>query len=331
LVRKVVQALRRAGAVGRLVVAVSGGPDSVALLRALREAGAGPLLAAHLNHQLRGAESDGDEAFVRELCDGLSVECRCGRIDMRGAAGSERGNLEAVARRLRYDWLARVAAEAGAGWVATGHTADDQAETVMHRLLRGAGLKGLRGIAARRGLAAGVALVRPLLAATREEVMAYLGAAGQAYRQDSTNFDPTLTRNRIRHRLLPLLAAEFNPHVAAGLGRLAEQAEETYAQEEAEARALLAAAELPRAGLLLVFDRTPLAEAPRPRVREMFRLVWEREAWPMADMGFESWERVATAALGGAAADLPGGIHICGRERVIQVGTTSHCKIEIAK
>ena len=137
-----------------------------------------------------------------------------------------------MARRLRYDWLTRVAGEAGAGWVATGHTANDQAETVLHRLLRGAGLRGLRGIAARRPLAAGVGLVRPLLDATRDEVMAYLEAIGQAYRQDSSNLDPALTRNRIRHQLLPRLAAEYNPQIVAVLGRLAGQAEEVYGAEE---------------------------------------------------------------------------------------------------
>ena len=319
LVRQVEQVLRRSGVAGGLVVAVSGGPDSVALLRALREVrGVGPLVAAHLNHQLRGDESDADEAFVRDLCAGLSLDCRCERRDMRAEAGGD--NLEAVARRLRYEWLVRVAGEAGAGWVATGHTADDQAETVLHRLLRGTGLKGLRGIAVRRELAPGVALVRPLLTTTRTEVMAYLNEIGQAYRQDSTNLDPAFTRNRIRHRLLPLLAVEYSPEIVACLSRLAEQAEEVYAAEEEQARTLLATAELPRAGAVLVFDAGQLAAAPRQRVREMFRLVWEREGWSMGAMGFDAWERVAAAALGETGpADLPGGVRIRRRGRVVQV------------
>ncbi|HKI38468.1 MAG TPA: tRNA lysidine(34) synthetase TilS [Gemmataceae bacterium] len=322
LVCQVEQSLRRLGVSGGLVVAVSGGPDSVALLRAAREVrGAGLLIAAHLNHQLRGPESDADEAFVRDLCAGLSLDCRYERLDVRGVAGAEGANLEGTARRLRYDWLARVAGEAGAGWVATGHTANDQAETVLHRLLRGAGLKGLRGIAARRGLAAGVAVVRPLLKATRAEVMAYLNEVGQPYRQDRTNLDPRFTRNRIRHQLLPRLAAEYNPKIVAALTHLAEQAEEGYAAEEEQARALLAAAELPPAGTLLVFDRARLAAAPRTRVRELFRLAWEREGWPMGQMGFDAWERVAAVAQGeAAAADLPGGIRIRYRGAVIQVG-----------
>jgi tRNA(Ile)-lysidine synthase len=322
LVCAVEQTLRRCGVAGGLVVAVSGGPDSVALLLALWQVrGLGPLVAAHLNHLLRGEESDADEAFVRALCERLALVCRCERLDVLAAAGSEGGNLEGVARRLRYDWLARVAQDAGARWVATGHTADDQAETVLHRLLRGTGLKGLRGIAARRDLAPGVALVRPLLRATRADVIAYLNEIGQPYRQDSTNLDPAFTRNRLRHDLLPRIAAEYNPEIVACLGRLAEQAEEIFATEEEEVRSLLAAAELPRAGPLLVFDRRRLTVAPRQRVREVFRLLWEREGWPMGEMGFDAWERVASVALGEAAsADLPGGVTIRHHGQVVQLG-----------
>lgn len=321
LVRKVEDALRRSGVAGGLVVAVSGGPDSVALLRALRDVHtSGPLTAAHLNHQLRGAEADADEAFVRDLCAGLSLDCRCGRLDVRRTADAEGGNLEGVARRLRYDWLARVAAEAGASCVTTGHTANDQAETVLHRLLRGTGLRGLRGIALRRPLSAGVSLVRPLLAVTRDEVMAYLDAIGQPYRQDSTNLDPALTRNRIRLQLLPRLAAEYNPQIVAILGRLAGQAEEVYGTEEEQARALLAAAELPRAGALVVLDGVRFGAAPRPQLREALRLLWEREGWPMGQMGFDAWERAAAAAMGETtAADLPGGVRIHRRGRVVRV------------
>jgi len=314
--------LLRCGVSGGLVVAVSGGPDSVALLRALRDArGLGPLVAAHLNHQLRGAESDADELFVRELCDRLSMTFRSQSLDVRAVALAEGANLEGVARRLRYDWFARVAAEEGLGAVATGHTADDQAETVLHRLLRGTGLRGLRGIAARRDLAPGVVLVRPLLTATRAEVMAYLNAMDQSYRQDSTNLDPAFTRNRIRHHLLPLLAAEYNPEIIAVLTRLADQAEAAYAAEEEQARALLAAAELPRAGAVLVFDGERLTAAPRHQVREMFRLVWEREGWSMSAMGFDDWQRVAAVARGAATAtDLAGGVRMRCVGRVVQVG-----------
>jgi tRNA(Ile)-lysidine synthase len=129
------------------VVAVSGGADSVALLRALVEVGCSPLTAAHLNHQLRGADSDADEAFVRDLAKSLGIGFRSTRVDVAKAAAEEGDNLEATARRIRYGWLVEVASEVGVRWIATGHTADDQAETILHRLIRGTGLQGLRGIA----------------------------------------------------------------------------------------------------------------------------------------------------------------------------------------
>src|SRR5262249_4700454 len=204
------------------------------------------------------------------------LEVRCERADVAALAQAEGANVEGHARRLRYDWLARVAREAGAAWGATGHTADDQAETVLHRLLRGAGLKGLRGIAARPPLAPGVGLVRPLLRVTRDEVLTYLAAEGQEYRLDSTNADVERMRNRIRHELLPVLTRDYNPAAVSILGRLAEQAEEIYQSLEAQARALLAEAELPRVGPLLVFDRWRLAEAPPHLAREALRLTWER-------------------------------------------------------
>ncbi len=319
------QCVRAAG-----VVAVSGGPDSVALLRAVlahRGDPPAPVVVAHLNHGLRGADSDSDERFVGQLHAGLAAAAgeplalRCDRIDVRARARQEGANLEATARRLRYDWLGQVAVEAGAGWVATGHTADDQAETVLHRLLRGAGLRGLRGIAVRRPLRHGVELVRPLLGVTRADIVTYLKELGQPYREDHSNADLAFTRNRIRHELLPLLAGRYNPAVSQVLGRLAEQAAELYRQEEEAARALLVAVELPRAGDLLVFDRGRLAAAPRHRAREALRLAWEREGWPAGAMGYLQWDRLAGLAHGEATAlDLPGDIRACARGRVVQLG-----------
>jgi tRNA(Ile)-lysidine synthase len=310
-----------------LVAAVSGGPDSVALARAAAQGcGGRRLVLAHLNHQLRGADSDADEAFVA----GLHASLAAGVLDLRlcserrdvGAQARREGaNLEALARRVRYGWLAEVARREGVRWVLTGHTADDQAETVLHRLLRGAGLQGLRGIAARRPLDGEVCVVRPLLGTTRAEVLAYLSSLGQPFREDTSNRDLRHTRNRIRHELLPHLAANYNPAVVAVLGRLASQADETFAALQEEARALLRAAELPRAGALCILDQASLAAAPRHRVREVFRLLWGREGWPLNGMGYRDWQRLADLAAGGATAlDLAGGVHARRCDRVIQVG-----------
>ena len=207
------------------IVAISGGPDSVALAHAanrLRQQGViGSLHLAHLNHQLRGDESDGDEAFVGELGRAWGVPMSTHRIDIRALAG----NLEDAARRVRYEWLTETARRENAAWIATGHTADDRAETVLHHFLRGSGIAGLAGIAARRRLD-GVDLIRPLLATRRAEIVAYLKAEKQSWRTDSSNADVAFTRNRLRHELLPALERDYNPALVDVLCRTAAQASE---------------------------------------------------------------------------------------------------------
>lgn len=303
-----------------LVVAVSGGPDSVALAHALAAARGGataPLVLAHFNHLLRGADSDADEAFVAELAASLPGAAFTSTRDEVAARG---GNVEAAARRARYRWLAEVARARGLRAVATGHTADDQAETVLHRLLRGAGVEGLRGIAARRELAPGVEVVRPLLGVTRAEVLAYLRQAGQPARHDSSNDDLRYTRNRIRHQLLPLLARDYNPRAAEALARLAAQAAELADDEARAAGGWLARAELPRAGDMVILDIAVLRQAPRRLVRAALRRVWRRERWAMDGMGHAEWERLADLAAADAGAwDLPGGAHARRRAGVLQL------------
>jgi tRNA(Ile)-lysidine synthase len=308
-----------------LVVAVSGGPDSVALLRAIHEmrpAGTLPnLIVAHLNHQLRGAESDADESFVANLAGQLNVCFVRTALDVRRAAEGE--NLEATARRLRYAWLGEVAHAAGVDLIATGHTASDQAETVLLRLLRGAGFQGLRGIAGERQLEAGLRVLRPLRTITRSEVLAYLEDIGQGARHDTSNDDQTLTRNRIRHQLLPLLEADYNPAIARVLVRLADQAEEFFAEEEASAGELLRRAERPRAGSLVVLERAALRTEPRSHLRSLFRAIYRREDWPVDAMPFALWDQMAGAVVGEAVAlDLPAGIRLRVLEHVIQLGQT---------
>jgi tRNA(Ile)-lysidine synthase len=309
-----VEAVRGALAPGRGIVAVSGGADSVALLRSITACGYAPL-AAHVNHQLRGAESDEDERFVQQLADSLGVPFRCVRIDTR----SHGGNLEAIARRLRYQWLHELANETCAAWIATAHTADDQAETVMHRLIRGTGLQGLRGIAAESPpTAVGGLLLRPLITVTRQEVLQYLQSLNQRFRTDSTNADLRFTRNRIRAELVPLLRS-FNPEVVPVLGRLAQQADETFRFIEAQAAALLQSAEKPRAGSTIILDRAVLLAASPVLVRSALRLIWEREGWPLGEMDFDHWDAAARLA----PRDFPGGVTLRCAGRVVQLARSS--------
>lgn len=202
-----------------LLVAVSGGPDSVALLAALASL-ARPwrlrLSALHVNYGLRGEESEEDERFVSRLCTELGVPLVCERIDLRQAGGSRGLSLQARAREARYATLRRVAARLGAEKIALGHTADDQAETLLMWMLRGSGAAGLAGIPpVREGL-----YVRPLLGVSRADVLAYLKAKGLAFRTDSSNAKPLYLRNRVRRDLLPLLK-QFNPAVVDALTRQA--------------------------------------------------------------------------------------------------------------
>jgi tRNA(Ile)-lysidine synthase len=311
------------------VVAVSGGPDSVALLRAMlaaRPDEKAPLVMAHLNHQLRGADSDADEEFVVKLHRSLAaefagLELERAQLDVGRLAREQGENLEALARRERYAWLVEVARARGLGWVATGHTANDQAETVLHHLLRGTGLAGLRGIAPRRPLEAGIEVVRPLLPVTRAEVLAYLADLNQPSRRDSSNADLHYTRNRIRHELLPHLAERYNPRIAEVLARLAAQAEEVSRAEEESGADVLREAELPRAGALVILDAGKLSAAPPRLVRMALRLLWQREGWPSGGMGHEHWQRLADLVRAeGGACDLPEFVHARRRGHVLQLG-----------
>jgi tRNA(Ile)-lysidine synthase len=225
----------------RLAVGVSGGADSVALLRVLaavsRELGL-VLFVAHLHHGLRGAEADGDLEFVRALAAELNLPFHEARVDTNAAAQADpkaqkaAESIEEAARRLRYGWFRELMAAGHVDAMATAHTLDDQAETVLGKFLRGAWTEGFSGIHPMVECPEG-RILRPLLGATRAEVEAYLRALGQSWREDSSNSDPAYTRNRIRHELLPLLEG-WNPRLRVHLAQMAELArdEESWWAEE---------------------------------------------------------------------------------------------------
>lgn len=214
-----------------VVVAVSGGGDSMALLHLLRELNATGdwklrLHVAHLNHQLRKEDADEDAAFVQAACDDLSLPCTIETRDIAARADKEGLGIEELARRERYLFFERVCLQAGAKTVAVAHHADDNAETILHRILRGTGLRGLAGIPQRRAIsvASDIFVVRPLLHLTRKQIREYLADAGIAFREDMTNESNEPMRNRIRNVILPVLAKEVNPQVSDALTRLGSQA-----------------------------------------------------------------------------------------------------------
>jgi len=292
----------------RLAVGVSGGADSVALLCALKER-SGPLglvlRVAHLHHGLRGEEAGADLAFVRELAAKLGLPFHEARVDTAAEAGEKSETIEEAARRLRYGWFRQLMASGEVEAVATAHTRDDQAETVLAKFLRGAWTEGLSGIHPEIAFPEG-RILRPLLATTRAEVEAYLLALGQKWREDSSNRRLTFTRNRIRHELLPLLEG-WNPRLREHLAQMAELARDEEAWWQAELARLAPRLLLPgrpvrgggrAAGDGLALDVTRLAALAPALQRRLLRFAAEQLG---AAPDFASTEVLRSLALAGHA------------------------------
>ncbi|MBN2023384.1 MAG: tRNA lysidine(34) synthetase TilS [Pirellulales bacterium] len=296
-----------------VLLAVSGGADSMALLRgvcSLRVSGNGGLFAAHFHHGLRGEEADADEAFVVEACRRLDVTCQVGRAQARRSASHAGQGPEAVARRARYAFLRQTAARLGARYLATAHTADDQAETILHRVVRGTGIAGLSGIPRTRRLGEALTLIRPMLAIRRSELMAYLAHLGQTYRVDASNADRRFTRNRLRHALLPRLARHFNPNVTGALLRLGALAGEVQGIVDHWVDELLDGCAQSVSADRVSIETAPLSGRARYLIREAMIALWRRQDWPLRSMGHAEWEALASMATGSAGQKrvFPGGI-----------------------
>ena len=324
----------------RLGVALSGGADSVALLRALaeRRQELGLVLhAAHLHHGLRGAEADGDLEFCRAMAAKLDVPFHEARVDTAVEAradaktGKPAETIEEAARRLRYSWFWQLLSKGPLhvmaphavvlDAIATAHTLDDQAETVLAKFLRGAWTEGLAGISPRlESPDGGGAILRPLLDTKRSEIEAYLNALGQPWREDSSNRHLTFTRNRIRHELLPLLEG-WNPRLREHLAQMAELAHDEEAWWQAELARLApqmilpgrpargggrAAGEGTGAGLAIEVSR--LAALAPAMQRRLVRYAAQQFG---AALDFSATEAVRSLALGGRAGQrlaLPQGL-----------------------
>ncbi len=223
---EVTRPLASAPADAVLIAGVSGGPDSMCMADALLASRPpGRVILAHYNHMLRGADSDADADFVRAFAGARGARCVVERGDVAAQAAAAGASLELAGRDARYAFFARLAAQSGADAVLVAHNADDQAETVLFRMLRGAGIEGLRGMRMRAPLhgAPGVALIRPLLRTPRADIERYCADLGLQTRHDASNDALDATRNRLRHEVLPMLA-RINPGVRQVLARLADAA-----------------------------------------------------------------------------------------------------------
>ncbi len=293
-----------------VLLAVSGGPDSVALLRAMsalkhQAGGAGRLAVAHFNHRLR-ADADEDARFLQALAERLDLPLELGEAKVGQLAGAN--GIEAAARDCRYAFLQVAAEKLGARYVAIGHTADDQIETVLFNFLRGTGLAGLGGIPRARALGPAVSLIRPLLGMRRAAVMEYLAAIDQPYRIDSTNASSEFARNRLRSELLPMLREMFQWDVDQSMLRLSALAGEAQSAIEELAGGLLDSAASPGTiaamvpatpglGARVIVKTAVLGPVDRHLIREMFIALWRREGWPQQNMGFVEWDALAEMVL----------------------------------
>ncbi len=275
-----------------VVVAVSGGADSVALLRglvSLANTDRAGLIVAHFNHQLRSDSAD-DAEFVAELCNTLGVRCERGQAD-RDLTEASDGSIEQAAREARYEFLLQTAQRTGARYIATAHTADDQTETILHRIIRGTGLRGLAGIPASREILPGITLMRPLLSIRRTAIVSYLEEIEQPFCSDSSNLDLKFTRNRIRNSLLPLLRSDYNGQVDDSLRQLGHLADEATAYLESVAIELFDRA-VECTSDVATIDLAPLAECAPLIVRTMLRHVWRSQHWSERDMTFDHWHQL---------------------------------------
>lgn len=313
-VRRDILALQLLHRNDRVVVGVSGGADSVALLHLLvrlRPSLRLTLYVVHVDHQLR-AEAPEDAAFVQELAARLKVPAVIERRDVEALCRRAGWSLEDGARRIRYRCFVEAAARYSASAVALAHTADDQAETVLMRLLRGSGLTGLAGIPVMRE-SQGVRIVRPLLHCWRNEVLAYLTSVRLTYREDASNADRRFVRNRIRHELLPLLAREYNPNIKAALVQLAghSRVDDAYLQSSAQ-RYWKRVAHAARRGDVSLKLPT-LSRQPEALQRQLVRRALREIQGDLNQFEFRHWlelDRLLQRPSTRAAVHLPGGVQV---------------------
>ena len=283
----------------RVLVGLSGGADSVALLHVLLKIAPEmgfELCAAHLNHGIRGAEAYHDQRFVEELCKGLGVPLVCEELDIPGIARLEGKTLEQAAREKRYEFFHRAAKELGADKIAVAHHMDDQAESIMLHLIRGSGLKGLMGMEPAYGN-----IIRPLLWARRREIEEYAADNGLKYCTDSTNLERDASRNRIRLDLIPYIQDNLNPCFVEGLCSMGELLRQDEEYLDGLARDALREARTQEG-----YDRARLAALPLPLKSRAIRIA-AFEAGATADVERRHIERIMDmlTAKTGAHADIP--------------------------
>lgn len=291
----------------------------------------GNLTVAHLNHNLRGAESEADQRLVEELGKYLSIRVVAERLPANAIAGKKSHiGLESAARSLRYDFLRRTAESIGARYVLTAHTADDQAETVLHNICRGTGLAGVAGIPFTRQVSEAVTVVRPFLTIWKSEILSYLDQISQPFRTDTSNESTSFTRNRIRQTVMPLIEREINGSARMHIVRVAKIAREAVAELDRAANRLDASIVF-RTETEVSIDSKILAGSSEMLVVHFLKRIWRTQGWPARQMDVRRWRLLSEMVHGAvdtASVAFPGGIH-CQRAndnifRLFVHGESSH-------
>jgi len=280
----------------RTLIAVSGGPDSVALLR-LMVANAEPetkpnLIVAHINHGTRAQQSDADAEFVKTLANQHQLEFCLDSIPPETAETHATGSEESL-RNARYERLVAMAGRLGCRYLVTGHHQDDQIETVLFRIFRGTGIAGLQGIPNRRVVNEALTIVRPLLNIRSNVLKEYLHSIGQDFRIDPTNAESSYTRNYLRNEILPSLEQRFGD-VTAAVARLSQHAQQAEAFLETSAEPLLTAITL-QTDHEVRLDRRPLIDQPDVLVQKLLLKIWTDQQWPLQSMSAQWWQRLTQA------------------------------------
>ncbi len=294
-----------------VLAAVSGGPDSVALLSVLVNLkdtlGIERISVVHFDHRLRGDESDGDREFVRALARTAGLDFRCGAADVRTFARSRKISVEMAARECRRSFFMETAAELNAGRIALGHTADDQAEEVILRILRGTGPAGIQGMSP----ATADGIIRPLLFGTRDAILEYLHQRGIEYRNDSTNFAPSCQRNFLRLKVFPMLREAFHPQIAQTIARCADLAREEESLWASQIRTLWSDICLELSEGRCSLDCRRIKQLHPALARRMLRLAIDKVKGNLSGVGLVHLEPLIALVSSGKTGKsilIPGGI-----------------------
>ena len=276
------------------------------------------LSCAHLNHLLRGQESDRDERYVRRLAERLSIPLLVESKNVGKFAKKKKLSLEQAARELRYDFLLRAAKKMGANKIAMGHTKDDQAETLLMRLLRGAGLRGLRAIPPMRKVSDGIFVVRPLIETSRIQIISYLKRKKVRARLDSTNVKTAFLRNRLRHKLLPAIERYYSPKIKDILARTANALDADYEYLIKQQKRIFKRIARIKRGNSVSLPLGSLRKLAPSLKRGLVRLAIESIKGNLKSIDYRHWERIEDLIEGGRASfNLPGGIRVIKKPKTV--------------